>query len=109
MAVSADTSHVKARLSEFIGRVAYGRERLLVLRHGKPVAALVSVEDLRLLEALDSTATGRVPSAGHAAGEPGAHPIMRAFGGWADRDDLDELVEDIYADRLTAAGREVAL
>jgi hypothetical protein len=34
---------------------------------------------------------------------------MRAFGGWADRDDLDELVEEIYADRLTAAAREVAL
>ena len=109
MAVSTDTSHLKARLSEFIGRVAYGRERLLVLRRGKPVAALVSVEDLRRLEALDSTAADRPPSNGDAAGRPGAHPTMRAFGGWADRDDLDELVEEIYADRLTAASREVAL
>jgi len=104
MAVSTDTSAVKARLSEFIGRVAYGRERLLVLRRGKPVAALVSVEDLRRLEALE---------AGGATGEPGrepaTHPIMAAFGGWADRNDLDELVEEIYADRLAAADREIAL
>ena len=109
MAVSTDTSHLKARLSEFIGRVAYGRERLLVLRRGKPVAALVSVEDLRRLEALDSSAADRPPSNRDVAGGTGAHPIMRAFGGWADRDDLDELVEEIYADRLTATAREVAL
>jgi len=104
MAVSMDTSAIKARLSEFIGRVAYGRERLLVLRRGKPVAALVSVEDLRRLEALE---------AGGAASEPGhelaAHPIMAAFGGWAGRDDLDELVEEIYADRLATADREITL
>jgi prevent-host-death family protein len=109
VAVSTDTSRVKAHLSEFIGRVAYGRERLLILRRGKPVAALVSVEDLRRLEALDSTPAGRAPAAGDAAVRSGVHPIMRAFGGWADRDDLDELVEKIYADRLTATAREVAL
>jgi prevent-host-death family protein len=109
MAVSSDTSRVKARLSEFIGRVAYGHERLLVLRRGKPVAALVSVEDLRRLEALDSTTVERAPSTGDAAARPSAHPIMRAFGGWAARDDLDELVKEIYADRLKATAREVAL
>jgi len=30
-----------------------------------------------------------------------AHPIMRAFGGWADRTDVDELLTEIYADRET--------
>ncbi len=53
MTVSVDTSIVKAQLSEFIGRVAYRKERLLVLRRGKPMAALVSVEDLRRLQAAD--------------------------------------------------------
>ena len=51
----SEWTEVKAQLSEFIGRVAYGRERVLILRHGKPVAALVSVEDLRWLEAADQT------------------------------------------------------
>jgi prevent-host-death family protein len=55
MTLSVDTSQIKAQLSEFIGRVAYGRERVLVLRRGKPIAALVSVEDLRWLEATDKT------------------------------------------------------
>ena len=50
MTLTVDTSQVKAQFSEFIGRVTFGRERVLVLRRGKPVAALVSVEDLRRLE-----------------------------------------------------------
>ncbi len=55
MTLSVDTSQVKAQLSEFIGRVAFGHERVLVLRRGKPVAALVSIEDLRRLEVADAT------------------------------------------------------
>lgn len=79
----------------------FGRERLLVLRHGKPVAALVSVEDLRRLEALDAAPIRTT--------EAGPHSIMRAFGGWAERNDLDDLVAEIYADRFAAAAREVEL
>ncbi len=47
----------KTHLSEYLNRVAYRGERILVERHGKPVAALVSVEDLRRLEAQDEQVT----------------------------------------------------
>jgi prevent-host-death family protein len=53
MAKAFSTADIKARLSEMIGKVTYGRERLIVLRRGKPVAALVSLQDLQRLEALD--------------------------------------------------------
>jgi prevent-host-death family protein len=99
MAKAFSTADIKARLSEMIGKVTYGRERLIVLRRGKPVAALVSLQDLQRLEALDATENYRAD----------AHPIMRAFGGWADRADLDALVDEIYADRAAATGREVEL
>ena len=103
MTLTVDTSQVKAQLSEFIGRVAYGRERVLVLRRRKPVAALVSVEDLRRLEVADATSDETRDSAA-------MHPIMRAYGGWAESDDLgDEFVAEIYADRLKASGREIDL
>ena len=103
MTLSVDTSVMKAQLSEFIGRVAYRKERLLVLRRGKPVAALVSVEDLRRLEIADA-------ASGETRDTPMVHPIMRAYGGWADSDDLgDEFVAEIYADRLKAVGREIDL
>ena len=41
---------VKARLSEYLARVAYTGERVLILSRSKPKAALVSVDDLRRLE-----------------------------------------------------------
>lgn len=101
MTTALATAEVKARLAELINRVAYGDERLIVLRRGQPVAALVSMEDLRQLEA-GETATG-----GNSA--PASHPIMRAFAGWGERSDLDELLAELYADREIATGREVAL
>ena len=101
MTKAFNTADVKARLSELISRVVYGRERLIVLRRGKPVAALVSLQDLRRLEALDAGDTS--------AESQSTHPIMRAFGGWADRADIDELVAEIYANRDASPGREVAL
>ena len=39
--------------SEAINRVAYAGDRVLLQRHGKNVAAIVSVEDLELLQALE--------------------------------------------------------
>jgi prevent-host-death family protein len=99
MANSFSTADIKARLSEMISKVVYSHERVVVLRRGKPVAALVSLEDLQRLESLDSTS--QAPLA--------AHPIMRAYGGWAGRDDLDALVAEIYSAREVAAGREVEL
>jgi prevent-host-death family protein len=99
MTRSFSTADIKARLSEMIGKVIYGHERLIVLRRGKPVAALVSLQDLQRLEALD----------GIGAEQPDAHPIMRAFGGWAERDDLDTLTDEIYQQRAAALGREVEL
>jgi prevent-host-death family protein len=99
MANSFSTADIKARLSEMISKVVYARERVIVLRRGKPVAALVSLEDLQRLELLDSANHERLE----------VHPIMRAFGGWADRDDLDALVSEIYNAREAATGREVEL
>lgn len=99
MTKSFSTADIKARLSEMIGKVVYGHERLVVLRRGKPVAALVSLQDLRRLEALDLAG----------AEKPDVHPIMRAFGGWAERDDLDTLTDEIYQHRAATRGREVEL
>lgn len=44
------THEAKTRLSEYLNRVYYRGERIVVERHGKPVAALVSMEDLARLE-----------------------------------------------------------
>jgi prevent-host-death family protein len=43
----------KKHFSDLMTRVAYTRERLVVERHGKPMIAWVSIEDLQRLEALE--------------------------------------------------------
>jgi prevent-host-death family protein len=46
-------TEIRDNLSEAISRVAYKGERILVRRSGKDVVAIVSVEDLAALEAME--------------------------------------------------------
>jgi len=43
-------------LAEVVNRVAYGHERVRLTRRGKPLAAVVSIEDVELLERLEDQA-----------------------------------------------------
>ena len=45
-------TQAKNSLSDVVNRAAYGGERFLLLSRGKPKAAVVSVEELMLLESL---------------------------------------------------------
>lgn len=49
-----DATAAKHAWSETIDRVRHGGERIVLRRHGRDVAALVSVVDLRLLEAMEN-------------------------------------------------------
>ncbi len=48
-------STVKARenFSDLVNRSAYGKERVVLTRRGKGVVAVVPIEDLNLLEAIE--------------------------------------------------------
>ena len=51
--VSAVTvADARGGLAELLNRVAYGKERLVITRHGREIAALVPVEDLHLANRL---------------------------------------------------------
>ena len=43
-------SEMKDTLSEVLNRAAYGRERIVIASRGKPKAAVISLDDLELLE-----------------------------------------------------------
>ncbi|MDI3404641.1 type II toxin-antitoxin system Phd/YefM family antitoxin [Streptomyces cavernicola] len=58
MAYEIPVTQARAELADLINRVVYGGERVVVTRHGKPLVALVSAEDLRRLEELSSDAGG---------------------------------------------------
>ncbi|SDK19904.1 type II toxin-antitoxin system Phd/YefM family antitoxin [Streptomyces indicus] len=51
MAYEIPVTQARAELADLINRVVYGGERVVVTRHGKPLVALVSAEDLAKLEA----------------------------------------------------------
>jgi prevent-host-death family protein len=38
----------RSDLADLLNRVAYGKERLVITRHGRELAALVPIEDLQL-------------------------------------------------------------
>ena len=48
-------AEARNNLADAINRVSYGGERIVFARRGKPVAALVSAEDLALLEKMEDT------------------------------------------------------
>lgn len=51
------TSEAAVRgLSELVNRAAFGRERVVITRHKRPVAALVNMKDFEALGKLDTLA-----------------------------------------------------
>ncbi len=47
------TVEARDQLSTIINRAAFGKERVVLTRHGKELAAVVPIEDVRLLEELE--------------------------------------------------------
>jgi prevent-host-death family protein len=66
---------IRNNLADAINRVAYAGERIVLERRGKGVAALVSVEDLALLQRLEDEAD--VKAAKKALKEKGEVPLEK--------------------------------
>jgi prevent-host-death family protein len=92
-------TEAKAHLSELMARVGYGGERFVIERRGRPLAALVGVEDLERLEAEGREVSSR---------SLGALALVGAWGEVQDRD-LDTLLEEVYAERERDTWRPVDL
>ena len=50
---NVSTVEARGNLSEVLNRAAYGKERVVLARRGRPLAAVVSMEDVAVLEALE--------------------------------------------------------
>ena len=51
---SVSVSHARRDMSELVNRVAYGKERIYFTSHDKKIVALVPIEDVETLEALEN-------------------------------------------------------
>ncbi|MDA0271100.1 MAG: type II toxin-antitoxin system Phd/YefM family antitoxin [Chloroflexi bacterium] len=98
MKTTISLAEAKARFSAVVDGVLHRRTRYVIERHGKPVAAMVTLEDLQRLEATGSTAD-----------EPlGALALLGAWGDVADSE-IDAFIADIRAARDADTGRPVEI
>lgn len=97
MAKRISAAQAKAHFSALVAQVAYGGEHYVIERRGKPLAALVSMDDLQRLQEL-----------GPSARPQGALALVGAWREVEERD-LDALIADIYAQRAQDTGRAVFL
>jgi prevent-host-death family protein len=51
-----EATKAKDTFGDTVNRAAYGKERIIVTRRGKPLAAIVPLEDIELLESLENEA-----------------------------------------------------
>ena len=51
-----EATKAKDTFGDTLNRAAYGKERIILTRRGKPIAALVPLEDLELLNELENAA-----------------------------------------------------
>jgi prevent-host-death family protein len=51
--IAVNATEVRKKFLELLNRAEYGKERIRIERHGKPIAAIISYEDLNRLEALE--------------------------------------------------------
>lgn len=65
-----NTTEAREDFAEILNRVAYRKERLIISRRGKRLAAIVPMEDVELLEKLEERMD--LESAAKALREPGA-------------------------------------
>ncbi|MCY4581711.1 MAG: type II toxin-antitoxin system Phd/YefM family antitoxin [Chloroflexi bacterium] len=98
MVKRVSVAHAKSQLSSIASEVAFGGPHVIIERRSKPWVALVRVSDLEYLE--QAQPTSERPQG-----------ALALAGVWreADDEDMDALVEEIYAERDNDLGRPVEL
>ncbi len=98
MATRVSVAKAKAELSALMAAVAYQGQHVIIERRGRPMAALVSVDDFEQI-------------ARERAGAMRPRGALALIGAWGDVDDheIEAMVADIYAAREQDTGRQVEL
>lgn len=92
------SADAKAHFAKIVTRVAEARACYVIERRGKPLAAVVSIDDLNILDKEPRPAERTVG-------------MLALVGAWRDIPDeeIDSLVRDIYTERERDKGRPVDL
>ncbi len=95
--MKVNIAEAKRTFSSLVNRVVYGRERIILVSRGRPKAALVSIEDLLLLESLGQS-EGRKKALEDAA-------LLRRQLSSSELEPVVEELESIRGGRINELGR----
>ncbi len=90
---TVSVANAKSHLSELIAKSSFGHERFIITRRNKPVAALVSLEDLQIIEQYEEH-----------------QGLISVSGKWSDFEEISSSLEDLRSLRKSGgSGRNVSL
>ena len=93
MEMTVSIAEIKSKLSDYIARSVHRHERIIITRRNRPVAALVSIDDLRRLEQSEER-----------------QGLAAAVGKWQDFEEVAESLQNLSAIREQGGrGRDVSL
>ena len=92
MSNTVSIAELKKTLSEYVAQSNYQKERYIITKRSKPVAALVNLEDLRAIEQQE---------------EKGG--LLQVIGKWEDFDEITNILNDLdYLRKEGGDGRRVS-
>ena len=97
---TVSVTELKQNLGEIINQAAYGGQRIILLSHGKERAALISIEDLRLLEALQAENEREIVQSRQLNLLGQARQLREAVGEAGYNADSASILEEVREDRL---------
>jgi prevent-host-death family protein len=90
---NVSVAKIKSHLSEYLAKSAYNNEKFIITRRNKPIAALVSLDDLRKIEQYDER-----------------KGLAAISGKWQYFEEVSEFIDDIESIRMKGgAGSDVSV
>jgi len=84
-------AEAKSHFSEYVSKVAYANEKFVITKRGKPLVALVSIEDLKNIKASEE-----------------AKGLSEIIGKWENFEEIEEDINKVYSSRKKDKGRDVS-
>ena len=84
-------AEAKSHFSEYISKVAYAGEKYLIAKRGKPLVALVPIEDLKNIEINEEK-----------------KKLSEIIGKWENFEEIEDNINEVYSSRKEDKGRDVS-
>jgi prevent-host-death family protein len=88
---SISVAEAKSRFSEYISKVAYANEQVVITKRGKPIAALVSIKDMKKIKFKEES-----------------RGLYEIIGKWKRFNEIKDDIDKAFSKRSKDRGRDVS-